>query len=166
MYRAHYQRACAPTLALAPWNTSSKRSRLGQDSLPIGARKSLFASCAALVPMPSSTIKLSRLVSSRLVSMAERQTLRLLFARKHLAWQGKLCRHMDARCPILTEYCRVIQVMYAFTIPHKAYAAGETIPVSVKFSPLAKNVRIVSLITTIREHTSVAADLTVPSPHR
>lgn len=45
--------------------------------------------------------------------------------------------------------------MYAFTMPHKAYAAGETIPVSVKFSPLAKNVRIVSLITTIREHTYV-----------
>lgn len=45
--------------------------------------------------------------------------------------------------------------MYAFTIPNKAYAAGETIPVSVKFSPLAKNVRIVSLVTTIREHTSV-----------
>lgn len=43
--------------------------------------------------------------------------------------------------------------MYAFTMPHKAYAAGETIPVSVKFSPLAKGVRIVSLVTTIREHT-------------
>ncbi|ORY89683.1 hypothetical protein BCR35DRAFT_300097 [Leucosporidium creatinivorum] len=47
------------------------------------------------------------------------------------------------------------KVMYAFTIPHKAYAAGETIPVSVKFSPLAKGVRIVSLVTTIREHTTV-----------
>lgn len=45
------------------------------------------------------------------------------------------------------------KVMYAFTIPHKAYAAGETIPVSVKFSPLAKGVQIASLITTIREHT-------------
>ena len=43
--------------------------------------------------------------------------------------------------------------MYAFTIPHKAYAAGDTIPVSVKFSPLAKGVQIASLITTIREHT-------------
>ncbi|SGY13409.1 BQ5605_C010g05854 [Microbotryum silenes-dioicae] len=47
------------------------------------------------------------------------------------------------------------KVMYAFTIPHKAYAAGETVPVSVKFSPLAKGVRIVSLVTTIREHTTV-----------
>ncbi|KAL8292022.1 hypothetical protein RQP46_001488 [Phenoliferia psychrophenolica] len=47
------------------------------------------------------------------------------------------------------------KVMYAFTIPHKAYAAGDTIPVSVKFSPLAKGVQIASLITTIREHTTV-----------
>ncbi|KAM0749136.1 hypothetical protein T439DRAFT_358253 [Meredithblackwellia eburnea MCA 4105] len=47
------------------------------------------------------------------------------------------------------------KVMYAFTIPHKAYAAGETIPVSVKFSPLAKGVQIASLVTTIREHTTV-----------
>ncbi|BGP32942.1 hypothetical protein JCM10296v2_004728 [Rhodotorula toruloides] len=47
------------------------------------------------------------------------------------------------------------KVMYSFTIPHKAYAAGDTIPVAVKFSPLAKGVRIVSLITTIREHTTV-----------
>ena len=43
--------------------------------------------------------------------------------------------------------------MYSFTLPHKAYAAGDTIPVAVKFSPLAKGVSIVSLITTIREHT-------------
>ncbi|BGP17069.1 hypothetical protein JCM10213_000293 [Rhodosporidiobolus nylandii] len=47
------------------------------------------------------------------------------------------------------------KVMYSFTLPHKAYAAGDTIPVAVKFSPLAKGVRIVSLITTIREHTTV-----------
>ncbi|GAA6021801.1 hypothetical protein JCM10207_002066 [Rhodosporidiobolus poonsookiae] len=47
------------------------------------------------------------------------------------------------------------KVMYSFTLPHKAFAAGDTIPVAVKFSPLAKGVRIVSLITTIREHTTV-----------
>ncbi|GAA6051086.1 hypothetical protein JCM3770_004705 [Rhodotorula araucariae] len=47
------------------------------------------------------------------------------------------------------------KVMYSFTLPHKAYAAGDTIPVAVKFSPLAKGVRIVSLVTTIREHTTV-----------
>ncbi|GAA5912670.1 hypothetical protein JCM8208_007723 [Rhodotorula glutinis] len=47
------------------------------------------------------------------------------------------------------------KVMYSFTLPHKAYAAGDTIPVAVKFSPLAKGIRIVSLITTIREHTTV-----------
>lgn len=45
------------------------------------------------------------------------------------------------------------KVMYSFTLPHKAFAAGDTIPVAVKFSPLAKGVRIVSLLTTIREHT-------------
>ncbi|GAA5972647.1 hypothetical protein JCM8115_006459 [Rhodotorula mucilaginosa] len=47
------------------------------------------------------------------------------------------------------------KVMYSFTLPHKAFAAGDTIPVAVKFSPLAKGVSIVSLITTIREHTTV-----------
>ncbi|GAA6005515.1 hypothetical protein JCM11491_003669 [Sporobolomyces phaffii] len=47
------------------------------------------------------------------------------------------------------------KVMYSFTLPHKAFAAGDTIPVAVKFSPLAKGVRIVSLVTTIREHTTV-----------
>lgn len=47
------------------------------------------------------------------------------------------------------------KVMYSFTLPHKAFAAGDTIPVAVKFSPLAKGIRIVSLITTIREHTTV-----------
>ncbi|KAM0789574.1 hypothetical protein ACM66B_000383 [Microbotryomycetes sp. NB124-2] len=47
------------------------------------------------------------------------------------------------------------KVMYAFTIPHKAYAAGDTIPVSVKFSPLAKGIKVTSLITTIREHTTI-----------
>ncbi|KAK4054144.1 hypothetical protein OIV83_001169 [Microbotryomycetes sp. JL201] len=47
------------------------------------------------------------------------------------------------------------KVMYAFTIPHKAYAAGDTIPVSVKFSPLAKGIKVTSLITTIREHTQI-----------
>ncbi|GAA5831217.1 hypothetical protein JCM5353_007384 [Sporobolomyces roseus] len=46
------------------------------------------------------------------------------------------------------------KVMYSFTLPHKAFAAGDTIPVAVKFSPLAKGVRIVSLVTTIREHTT------------
>lgn len=51
--------------------------------------------------------------------------------------------------------------MYSFTLPHKAFAAGDTIPVAVKFSPLAKGVRIVSLITTIREHTYVGASVIV-----
>lgn len=49
------------------------------------------------------------------------------------------------------------KLAYAFTIPHKAYACGEIVPVSVKFSPLAKGVKIVSLVTTIREHTYVAS---------
>lgn len=48
------------------------------------------------------------------------------------------------------------KVMYSFTIPHKAYAAGDTIPVSAKFSPLGKGIRITNLTTSIREHTCVS----------
>lgn len=44
------------------------------------------------------------------------------------------------------------KVMYSFVIPHKAYVVGDAIPVSVKFSPIAKGVKIISLVTTIREH--------------
>lgn len=75
--------------------------------------------------------------------------------REHLAWEGHVSWILPSDGPLLTDArCR-----YAFTIPHKAYAAGDTIPVSVKFSPLAKGVRIVSLITTIREHTYVSRTL-------
>ncbi|KAH8928638.1 hypothetical protein BT69DRAFT_1329402 [Atractiella rhizophila] len=47
------------------------------------------------------------------------------------------------------------KVMYSITIPHKAYAGGDQIPVNMKFSPLAKGVTITSVMTSIRENVSV-----------
>jgi arrestin-related trafficking adapter 4/5/7 len=44
------------------------------------------------------------------------------------------------------------KMMYSLMVPHKAWAAGDTISVLAKFSPLAKGVRITSITTTIQEH--------------
>lgn len=47
------------------------------------------------------------------------------------------------------------KVMYALTIPFKAYAAGDDIPVSVKFMPLAKGVKVLSILSVVKEYTRV-----------
>lgn len=47
------------------------------------------------------------------------------------------------------------KIMYALTLPFKAYAAGDDIPVSVKFMPLAKGVRVTSVTSVIKEYTLV-----------
>jgi hypothetical protein len=47
------------------------------------------------------------------------------------------------------------KVMYSLTLPHKAYAAGDDIPVSIKFMPLAKGVRILSVSSVVKEYTLV-----------
>lgn len=47
------------------------------------------------------------------------------------------------------------KVMYALTLPLKAYAAGDDIPVNVKFMPLAKGVRVLSVTSVIKEYTLV-----------
>lgn len=51
---------------------------------------------------------------------------------------------------------KLAEVSYEITLPHKAFAAGTTIPVSLKFTPLMKGVRITSLTTTIKEQACVA----------
>ncbi|TXT05996.1 hypothetical protein VHUM_03757 [Vanrija humicola] len=45
--------------------------------------------------------------------------------------------------------------MYSITIPFKAYAAGDDIPVLVKFMPLAKGVRVLSVSSVIKEYSLV-----------
>lgn len=47
------------------------------------------------------------------------------------------------------------KLMYSIMIPHKAWAAGDKLTVSVKFSPLAKGVRVLSIATTINEMTKL-----------
>ena len=47
------------------------------------------------------------------------------------------------------------KVMYCLTLPHKAFAAGDEIPVSIKFMPLAKGVKVVSVSSIIKEYTLV-----------
>lgn len=47
------------------------------------------------------------------------------------------------------------KIMYSITIPFKAYAAGDDIPVLVKFMPLAKGVRVLSVSSVIKEYSLV-----------
>lgn len=47
------------------------------------------------------------------------------------------------------------KVMYALTLPFKAYAAGDDIPVNVKFMPLAKGVRVTAVTSVIKEYSLV-----------
>ena len=43
--------------------------------------------------------------------------------------------------------------MYSLVLPHKAWAAGDTLTTLVKFAPMAKGVRVLSVSTTISETT-------------
>ncbi|CAE6424911.1 unnamed protein product [Rhizoctonia solani] len=47
------------------------------------------------------------------------------------------------------------KIMYSFVVPHKAFAAGDDIPILVKFQPMAKGVSVQSIVSTIKEYTSV-----------
>ncbi|EEB99614.1 hypothetical protein MPER_00675 [Moniliophthora perniciosa FA553] len=47
--------------------------------------------------------------------------------------------------------------MYIFMIPHKAWAAGDTITTLVKFSPLLKGVGVLNVNTTIHETIKIYA---------
>ncbi|CAE6480515.1 unnamed protein product [Rhizoctonia solani] len=47
------------------------------------------------------------------------------------------------------------KIMYSFVVPHKAFAAGVDIPILVKFQPMAKGVTVQSIVTSIKEYTSV-----------
>ncbi|KAG0140047.1 hypothetical protein CROQUDRAFT_665698 [Cronartium quercuum f. sp. fusiforme G11] len=56
------------------------------------------------------------------------------------------------------------KVSYEISLPHKAFAAGDSIPVSLKFTPLMKGVRVTSLIVTIKEHVLLVGKTGSP-PH-
>ena len=47
------------------------------------------------------------------------------------------------------------KIMYFIMVPHKAWAAGDDLTAVVKFSPLAKGVRVLSVVTTLNETTKV-----------
>lgn len=47
------------------------------------------------------------------------------------------------------------KIMYSLTLPYKAYAAGDDIPVNVKFMPLAKGVRVTAVNSVLKEYTMV-----------
>jgi len=47
------------------------------------------------------------------------------------------------------------KIMYFIMVPHKAWAAGDDLTTVVKFSPLAKGVRVLSVVTTLNETTKV-----------
>lgn len=47
------------------------------------------------------------------------------------------------------------KIMYSLTLPYKAYAAGDEIPVNVKFMPLAKGVRVTAVSSVLKEYTTV-----------
>jgi len=49
------------------------------------------------------------------------------------------------------------KLMYSIMIPHKAWAVGDQLTALVKFSPLAKGVRVMSITTTVNETTKVFA---------
>jgi hypothetical protein len=49
------------------------------------------------------------------------------------------------------------KIMYSIMIPHKAWAAGDTLTAVVKFSPLAKGSRVISVGTTLNETTKLFA---------
>jgi arrestin-related trafficking adapter 4/5/7 len=63
------------------------------------------------------------------------------------------------------EYQRLLEientwpekVMYSIMVPHKAWAAGDTLTAVVKFSPLTKGVRVLSVVTTLNETTKFCA---------
>ncbi|KAH9058789.1 hypothetical protein EDB87DRAFT_1563750 [Lactarius vividus] len=49
------------------------------------------------------------------------------------------------------------KLMYSIMIPHKAWAAGDNLTAVVKFSPLAKGVRVLSAVTTLNETIKTSA---------
>ena len=85
-----------------------------------------------------------------------------------LATRPGLAPNLQAQIPIaLTrsfapealEYQQTLEIentwpdklMYSIMIPHKAWAAGDTLTAVVKFAPLAKGARVLSVITTLNE---------------
>ncbi|TXT04419.1 uncharacterized protein COLE_07238 [Cutaneotrichosporon oleaginosum] len=47
------------------------------------------------------------------------------------------------------------KIMYSITLPFKAYAAGDSIPVILKFMPIAKGVRVINITSVVKEYSLV-----------
>ncbi|KAG8946920.1 hypothetical protein FRC04_011347 [Tulasnella sp. 424] len=54
------------------------------------------------------------------------------------------------------------KIMYSVMIPHKAFAAGDEIPVSLKFTPLTKGVAVMNIETAIKQYLSIRARGALP----
>ncbi|KAF8585927.1 hypothetical protein K439DRAFT_1632192 [Ramaria rubella] len=84
------------------------------------------------------------------------------------AVRGVFASNLHAACPVRIarsfatdslEYQQTLEVentwpekmMYSLMVPHKAWAAGDTISTLAKFSPLLKGVRITSITSTVHE---------------
>lgn len=70
---------------------------------------------------------------------------------------------MRSFAPEALEYQQTVEIenswpeklMYSIMIPHKAWAIGDTLTAVVKFSPLTKGVRVVKVITHLKETTKI-----------
>ncbi|KAG8906713.1 hypothetical protein FRB99_006311 [Tulasnella sp. 403] len=54
------------------------------------------------------------------------------------------------------------KIMYSVMIPHKAFAAGDFIPVSLKFTPLVKGCSVVAIEATVKQYLSIKTKAAVP----
>ncbi|EGG10754.1 uncharacterized protein MELLADRAFT_93509 [Melampsora larici-populina 98AG31] len=91
----------------------------------------------------------------------------------HSKWETKQILRVARSFPVeAVEWNQTLEientwpgkVSYEISLPHKAFAAGDRIPVSLKFSPLMKGVRVTSLVTTIKEHVALVGKAGTP-PH-
>ena len=49
------------------------------------------------------------------------------------------------------------KLIYAITLPHKVFAAGESIPIAIKFTPIVKGVKVSHLTTIVKEYSVTSA---------
>ncbi|KAF8609014.1 hypothetical protein BDV93DRAFT_519040 [Ceratobasidium sp. AG-I] len=115
------------------------------------------------VQLPSSIPSTGRTHSgSATVSYKLRATaVRSAFSANFHAFQA--VNVMRSFLPEAMEYNQTLEIentwpgklMYSFVVPHKAFAAGDDIPVLVKFQPMAKGVSVKSVTSTIKEYTSI-----------
>jgi len=70
---------------------------------------------------------------------------------------------MRSFAPEALEYQQTVEIesswpeklMYSIMLPHKAWAIGDTLTAAVKFSPLTKGVRVLKVVTLLKETTKI-----------